>query len=232
MKILNRQETEDLVRDLYFNQKKTFREIQKIVRKSPRDIKSIIDKANPDKSFSFSVSSQAYRMFKDGSHPTDVAIALNLRQKEVSAYYREYWDLNGMYSLTQIYDETKDDIWAILELYKKMKAAGMNVAHAIRLLKITSNDIPSIEGKITELERKEADLNYRNSQAAKIFQKFNDNILKEEKILDQCRLDVGQLRQEIYKLNIEKIKLENTTNYFQNLNQYCINFTLGYANLQ
>ena len=39
MKPLNRQETEDLIIDLYYNQKKTFREIQQIVRKSPRDIK-------------------------------------------------------------------------------------------------------------------------------------------------------------------------------------------------
>ena len=44
MEGLNRQETEDYVVDLYFNQKKKFREIQKLVRKSPRDIKAIIDK--------------------------------------------------------------------------------------------------------------------------------------------------------------------------------------------
>jgi polyhydroxyalkanoate synthesis regulator phasin len=42
MQGLNRQETEDYIIDLY--QKKTFREIQKIVRKSPRDIRAILDK--------------------------------------------------------------------------------------------------------------------------------------------------------------------------------------------
>lgn len=44
MQALNRQETEDYVIDLYYNQKKTFREIQKILRKSPRDLKKILDK--------------------------------------------------------------------------------------------------------------------------------------------------------------------------------------------
>jgi hypothetical protein len=44
MQGLNRKEIEDLVIDLYHNQKKTYREIQKIVRKSPRDIKLILDK--------------------------------------------------------------------------------------------------------------------------------------------------------------------------------------------
>ena len=47
MQILNRHETEDLILDLYHNKKKTFREIQKIVRKSPRDIKAILDKVDP-----------------------------------------------------------------------------------------------------------------------------------------------------------------------------------------
>jgi hypothetical protein len=44
MQGLNRQEIEDYVIDLYHNQKKTFREIQKIVRKSPRDLRIILDK--------------------------------------------------------------------------------------------------------------------------------------------------------------------------------------------
>ena len=48
MQGLNRQELEDYVIDLYHNQKKTFREIQKIVRKNPRDIKTILDKVEPE----------------------------------------------------------------------------------------------------------------------------------------------------------------------------------------
>jgi hypothetical protein len=63
-------------------------------------------------------------MFKGDRHPTDVAIALNLRQKQVEEYYRKYWDLNGMYYLNQLYDETKNEIWSIIEFYKQMKAAG------------------------------------------------------------------------------------------------------------
>ena len=67
MQPLNRQETEDLVVDLYYNQKKTFREIQKLVRKSPRDIRAILNKVEPERS-SLSASSLAYRMFMEGEH--------------------------------------------------------------------------------------------------------------------------------------------------------------------
>jgi hypothetical protein len=50
MQPLSRQETEDLIIDLYYNQKKTFREIQKIVRKSPRDIRAVLNRIEPEQS--------------------------------------------------------------------------------------------------------------------------------------------------------------------------------------
>ena len=62
MSLLNRQETEDLIIDLYYNQKKTFREIQQIVRKSPRDIKVILNKVEPGHS-SLSIPAQAIDCF-------------------------------------------------------------------------------------------------------------------------------------------------------------------------
>ena len=48
-RVLTRKEREELVLDLYFNQNKTFHEIAKIARMSPRDIKPIIDKAINEK---------------------------------------------------------------------------------------------------------------------------------------------------------------------------------------
>ena len=48
-------------------------------------------------------------MFKEGrSNPIDVAITLNLREKQVSEYDREYWNLNGMYHLNQAYEEIRE----------------------------------------------------------------------------------------------------------------------------
>jgi hypothetical protein len=50
MNPLNRQEKENLIIDLYYNQKKTFREIQQIERKSPRDISVILNRVEPGRS--------------------------------------------------------------------------------------------------------------------------------------------------------------------------------------
>jgi DNA-directed RNA polymerase specialized sigma subunit len=49
MTILTRQERERLVIDLYYNQGKTYREISKVARISPRDIGVILNKVIEEK---------------------------------------------------------------------------------------------------------------------------------------------------------------------------------------
>jgi hypothetical protein len=79
---LNRQELEDYIIDLYHNQKRTYREIQKITRKSFRDSKAMLDKANPDhSSTSLSVPSRAYQMFEEGKNPLQVACTKPQRER-------------------------------------------------------------------------------------------------------------------------------------------------------
>ncbi|MGA7370342.1 MAG: hypothetical protein WBX01_14535 [Nitrososphaeraceae archaeon] len=123
-----------MVIDLYHNQKKTFREIQKIVRKSPRDIRAILDTVEPERA-SLTESSRAYKMCMDGYNPAHIAITLGLREKEVSDYYREYWNLNGLYQLNQMYEELGNDIWSISELNRRMKAEGLSSQQVSRILK-------------------------------------------------------------------------------------------------
>lgn len=72
-------------------------EIQKIIRKSPRDIRAILERS------SLSPSSRAYQMLEEGSSPTHVAITLDIREEEVNEYYRDYWSLNGIFWGIEIY---------------------------------------------------------------------------------------------------------------------------------
>jgi hypothetical protein len=187
MQGLNRKETEDYIIDLYYNQKKTFREIQKIVRKSPRDIRAILDKVEPERA-SLSESSKAYRMFKEGSTPTEVAITLNLRENQVSEYYREYWILNGMYHLNQIYEEIKDNIWSIIELSRQTKSEGLSPQQVNRILKTTI----SLEHKNRDLEGEQARLEVGNKQAATTFQQFTDLIQKNRNPIEENHSAISQ----------------------------------------
>ena len=100
MTILTRQERERLVLDLY-NQGKTYRQIAKEARISPRDIGVILNKIVEEKKTEaskeqqdndkaeqyqeqeqrqLSLSAQSYKLFSDRKTPLKVAIALSLRE--------------------------------------------------------------------------------------------------------------------------------------------------------
>jgi DNA-binding CsgD family transcriptional regulator len=104
MTILTRQEKERLVLELY-NLGKTYREISKEARISPRDIGIIVnrkvkektegikqeDNIGSDKNLNqeqeqqhSSPSTQAYKLFSEGKTPIQVAIALNLSQRQLN----------------------------------------------------------------------------------------------------------------------------------------------------
>jgi DNA-binding CsgD family transcriptional regulator len=103
MTILTRQERERLVLDLY-NQGKTYREIAKMARISPRDIGVILNKVVEEKTQGkeeqddaeknqeqqqqrrLCLSAQAYKLFSEGKTPLQVAIILNLGESEATNY--------------------------------------------------------------------------------------------------------------------------------------------------
>src|ERR671932_501553 len=78
--VLTREEREERIIDLYFNQNKKYSEIAKIARISPRDIKPIIDKAYQEKERQEhkSLAVQTYELFSKGKTPLQVAIGLNI----------------------------------------------------------------------------------------------------------------------------------------------------------
>src|ERR671915_184774 len=132
MTILTRQERERLVLDLY-NQGKTYREISKVARISPRDIGIILNKVIEEKSegikqqddaknlqeeIQLSLSAQAYKLFSDRKTLLEVAIALNLEESEATKFYKEYWKLKQLHDLNMVYEELKGGIDPFLKLYK------------------------------------------------------------------------------------------------------------------
>src|SRR5215212_3094398 len=78
--VLTRKEREELVLDLYFNQNKTYHEIAKIARISPRDIKPIVDKAINEKERTEhkTIAVQAYELFSKDKTVLQVTVDLYL----------------------------------------------------------------------------------------------------------------------------------------------------------
>ncbi|HZA07310.1 MAG TPA: hypothetical protein VE619_06365 [Nitrososphaeraceae archaeon] len=74
--------------DLLFKRNKTIRYIVKVARKSPRDIKIIIEKAYQKKKGKHTNQAvQAYELFSKGKSLLEVTIELNLGQSQAMGYY-------------------------------------------------------------------------------------------------------------------------------------------------
>ena len=132
--------------------------------------------------------------------------------------YREYWNLNGLYHLNQIYEEIKDDIWSVVELHERMKSEGLSPQQVSRILKT----IMTLEYKIRDLEGEQARLEVSNKQAAKTFQQLTDLIQKDRKTLEENYYVISQQKREIENLYIQKTRLENSINSIQLNNETCI----------
>jgi transposase len=81
-KIPSREEREERVLDLHFNQNKNYRQIAQEMKMSLRDIGKIVNRANEEKERQEhkSLFVQAYELFSKGNTTLKVAIKLNLGQ--------------------------------------------------------------------------------------------------------------------------------------------------------
>jgi DNA-binding CsgD family transcriptional regulator len=237
MTILTRQEREQLVLDLY-NQGKTYREISKEARISPRDIGVILNKVfegkktegskeeeqddaekNQEQQSHLSQSAQAYKLFSDRKTPLEVAIALNLKESEATKFYREYWKLKQQHNLNMAYEETKGNLEPFLRLYKLSKAAGMSARHVINLLKIANNNLLDIQCRYERLKRELNTLEFNKQQSHRTMAYFNNQIETQSKALTSYRISSIRQRKEIRKLHNEKARIDNLVTHFKSNNE-------------
>jgi hypothetical protein len=212
MSILTKSEKEKLVLELH-SMGKTYPEIAKEARISVRDIKPVLVRAESGQSLS--VSSQAYKLFSERKTETQVAIELDIRQPQAHEFFTEYWKLQQLDQLYQIFQEIRNNIYFFLQLYRQAIAAGMSVQDVIRALGIAKNDLRSIEYRYQELKRQSDSLVASNLSAANTFQDFSNQISDTRKTLDQYELLCKEKRLELAELNKQKDRLHAYMTYFK-----------------
>jgi hypothetical protein len=221
---LTRQQRERLVLELY-NQGKNTREIAEEARMSFSAIGAILKKSEKENETSkertekMSHAAQAYKLFSDGKSPVDVAIALNLRQAEVTEFCREYWKLKQLYDLSQVYEEIKGDISSFVNLYRLSKTAGMNTQHVVNLLKIANNHLPAVEQRCQELKREVYSLEGDKRNSTMILQELSDQISDLRNTSDSYRLSCEEERRQMAELYQKMIRLEVLVDDFQDNNE-------------
>ena len=210
----NRKEKEQLVVDLY-NNGYSYRQIAKEARVSLRDIKGILDKANGVQSLS--KSSQAYRMFSEGRSPTEVAIALDMRESEVTQLYKESWTLKQIYDLNSIYLEAKGDLGSFVRLYKLSKESGLNTEYVVSILRLVDdNNLLHLEEKYHNLKLEVESLEKMTKSSIRTLQDYDMQIDALGKSFDKyCHLCQEQ-ETKLDDLEGSRLKAEDLVRQFEN----------------
>jgi hypothetical protein len=161
--------TKEYIKDLYFNQHKTIREIAKIAKRSSRDIIVVLrnsghkakeKEAENDKNggnnsgdlnqkrddtenrdYSLPLNTKAYQLFSEGKKPKDVAITLRLSEGEITKFYLEYLRLGELPKLPFIYEKLRgpQGIGYLIELSKLTLAEKMTPKQVLNLLKMAND---------------------------------------------------------------------------------------------
>ena len=168
-----------------------------------------------------SLSTQAHKLFSQGKAPIEVAIELDLNEKKVTKYYKEYWKLKGLYMLNLIHDEIKDDIIDFAKLYRLSKASGKTAEHVVNLLNIANNDLIALENKHEKLQQNVNHLESKDLDFSISLEELKSQIQDANQSLDSCRLsyqkEVGRTLQ-LHRQNMELGRL--LTRFKNNSKEY------------
>jgi len=154
MKILTKSEKKELVIKLYKDEK-TYKEIAKMVRISPRDIGKIIKEYTGEKTVFYTkpITSKAYSLLLKGKSPTQVAIKLDLNYEDIRRIYSQYLSFQEMRSVETIYTNYKDYLPRILQIIDSLKNGEITIEEFVEFCKYVQ-DIPTLEHRRDELQHK------------------------------------------------------------------------------
>ena len=214
--ILNKEEKEKQVIELYFNEKKTYRYISQILRMSLRDISSIIKKEEQkrtggspsaitvetnEKQHPSITEVAAYKLFSEGKDPVQVAIELNLIQQDVTLFQRGYWKLKQLDQINQIYEKTNGNLLPFLELYELARKDGLSTEQVLKAVKIADGKLPYIESRYKECQNQVERLEYK-------IQTLQDEIISQKQVSESYNRCYNKQKQEIENLYTQKKQLE------------------------
>jgi hypothetical protein len=238
MMILTREEKERLVLDLY-NQGRTYREIAKEARISPRDIGIIVRKAEQNSQKQqqedssknngravepLDKATQAYKLFAEGKKPIQVAIELGLDRRETNRLYLDVWKLKRLYTLNYVYQQIGEELKTFLKLYKIAKNQGMlgNLEGFVSILKSAAYDVPALQKQHELIKNKVDTVQYKNQESLIELQKLGNRIVELKK-LEQSHAEVcRRLQQDIkYYINQKEQLIAFVEGFKRTNKKYC-----------
>lgn len=133
----------------------------------------------------------------------EVAIALDLREPEVTQLYKESWNLKQIHDLNLIYLETKGDLTPYLKLYRLAKA---------------NNDLLELERRYYNLKSEVDSLEEKKQNLVRIIQNYNGQVAAVGKTFDSYCLRCEQQEKKLADLRRQRMREEALVRQFENNN--------------
>ena len=149
--VFRRQEKEELVLDLYYNKRYTYRQIAKELKMSPNQIRDILrrheekDNAIASRKRELSLSSKAYKLYSKGKNRAQVAIMLDIPEPQATQFHFEYFRLTGQDELISLYARTKGKLSMLLR--------EKSIEHIANVVEISLHKLPYMESLYDQAKR-------------------------------------------------------------------------------
>ena len=222
--MLSRTEKEKRVIELY-QQGKTIREIAQEVHMSFASIGSIIRKVrglqdnNDGKSkeqdkapTALSKDTQAFALFSEDKKPIEVVIELDIKADEVNKLYQQFWKLEGLYQLNQVYKEIKRYLPSFLKLFRITKQQRMiSEKEVVDALKF-GKELPQLKDQFQLLIEEIQRLEYRRNSLRTALSALQNQTSAAEDSLRLYESAVDDKIQSIAEAHKKFAQLENKKN--------------------
>ena len=227
-------EREKFVIDLYKNQNKSIREIAKIAKMSFRDIGYILrkeglshgittieDNDNDNKKSSNEKATQAYRLFSEGKKPIQIAIQLDLREKQVNKLYREFWKLKRVDKL-YIYPQIEHYLPSFLKLHGALKKNGLNSGNVewfVYAIEMGAVRLPELQGQYQSIQNKVWRIEHRKQELERDCHAIQRETVELTQTHNTLQQNFDTLTEKVNDLYNEKCQLEQFVSRFKNGNR-------------
>ena len=107
--------------------------------------------------------------------------------------------------LWPVYEQVKSGIYSFVQLYKLVKAAGMNTQHVVNVLKIANNHLPAVEQRYENLTRQVYSLEGDKRNSAMILQELSSQITELQNTSESYHSSCEEERRQMGELYEKRI---------------------------
>jgi DnaJ-domain-containing protein 1 len=112
---------------------------------------------------SISKDTQAFKLFSEGKKPIEVAIKLDLGADVVDRLYQQFWKLEGLYQLNQVYKDIRRHLPSFLKLFRlREQQRIMSEQDVVEALKF-GKELPQLKDQFHLLIEEIDSLEYRRN---------------------------------------------------------------------